>query len=246
MGVLSKRCDAIPPHFYEWEKQLKRLKMSSSKDDVINFLPNTRTLLDRHTVKEKSSDIEAKHRKMDEMRGMLARFRRSEQQKKLHETMLRCIAPQVYGDSIYEHELEILEYNNFTSLNKETAISAPRRFGKSWAVAMFCCVVLLCMPKCEISIFSSNARASGSEVGMSGIIRKFLIEEFQVPSERFCKDNQEHIFLKFAENDIRKLNAYPGSVHTYVLFALSCDTNPPRCDRQQQRRSKFDSGRENY
>ena len=97
------------------------------------------------------------------MRKMLDTFDRSVQQKQMHEIMLRCVTRQVYGDAVIEHELEILEYNNFASLGREIMISAPRRFGKSWAVAMFCAVALLCIKGIEISIFSSGARAAGAE-----------------------------------------------------------------------------------
>ncbi len=158
------------------------------------------------------SKVKNGHQVMDRMRELLNRFKRSAQQKEMHEYMLRCVIPQVYGDALVDFETEILEYNNFTSVKQEILISAPRRFGKSWAVAMFACVCLLCIYGVEVSIFSSGSRASGGETGMSSIIRTMLVKDFGV--EKFHKDNQEHLYLKFAESDIRKLNAYPGSVHT--------------------------------
>lgn len=211
MVVFSK---PPPLHFLEWESQIN--------DIIARSAPSarrvqTKTLLEKYTTNEKGSSVQKGHAIMDRMRALLNTFRRSEQQKQFHHIMLRCLAKQVYLESIWTHELEILEYNGFDSLNTEVMVSAPRRFGKSWGVAMLACVVLLCVPHCELSIFASNKRAAGGDTGMSSIIRKFLLEHFKVPKEKFYTDNSEHIFLKFPGNDIRKLNAYPGSVSFKVI-----------------------------
>jgi hypothetical protein len=179
-------------------------------------ISDVRTLRQHYLFPVQVSKVQKGHDQMDLFRSMLNTFSRSNQQKQMHEAMLCTIVRQVYGDAVIEHELEICQYNGFETLDQEIVISAPRRFGKSWGVAMFCSVVLQVLKGCEISIFSSGARAAGAETGLSGIIRKMLIEHFRIPKEILWKDNQEHVFLKYAEDDIRKLNSYPGSVHTYV------------------------------
>ena len=216
-------CLAVPPHFLQWERLVHSSPpMDESPQHHRSSLARKRprTLLSQYTEVDTISAVTQGHRLMDKMRELLATFKRSPQQMEMHEIMLRCIAKQVYGDAVWEHELEILEYNHWTNLGQEIVVTAPRRFGKSWGVAMFACVVLLVLKGCEISIFSSGARAAGGDTGMMSIIRKFLVEHFLVTKEKLWKDNSEHIFLKFAENDVRKLNAYPGSVHTYVTVLL--------------------------
>ena len=209
---VTEMIKAYPAHFARWEKltrQSKPLQETSYKPGK-----RARTLLSEYTEFDVVTSLTKGHRMMDKMRELLATFKRSRQQMEMHEIMLRCIAKQVYGDAVWDHELDILECNHWTNLGQEILLTAPRRFGKSWGVAMFACVVLLLLPGCEISIFSSGARAAGGDTGMMSIVRKFLVEHFHTTKDKLWKDNSEHIFIKFAENDIRKLNAYPGSVHT--------------------------------
>lgn len=224
VAIICSATMPLPPaHFLQWEQLIRA---SPPMDETPSHLHITakkrpRTLLNQYTEVETISSVIQGHRLMDKMRELLATFKRSPQQMEMHEIMLRCIAKQVYGDAVWEHELEILEYNHWTNLGQEIVVTAPRRFGKSWGVAMFACVVLLVLKGCEISIFSSGARAAGGDTGMMSIVRKFLVEHFNMT--KLWKDNSEHIFLKFAENDVRKLNAYPGSVHTYVSIILSTE-----------------------
>jgi hypothetical protein len=127
----------LPAHLQSWQNELDKLiRITPKKGSVAGAKPRTRSLLDRYTTEERKSAVQNGHEIMDRMRARLDTFSRSEQQKQMHHVMLRCVAPRVYGDAIWEHELEILEYNNFTNLNKEVIVTAPRRFGKSWGVGM--------------------------------------------------------------------------------------------------------------
>ena len=201
-----------PPIFKHWETQYNK-EYRRHKDS--SHSRRRKRTLDRYLEKPKITSLQDGHRVMDKMREMLATFDRSANQMEMHELMLQTVLQQVYGANVYfEHEIEILEYNGFSQVDKEIMITAPRRFGKSWAVAMFVAVCLLCIRDVEVSIFSSCLRTAGAENGMSGIIRRILINDLKVPKEQFCKDNQQHIFLKISANDIRKLNAYPSSTDT--------------------------------
>ena len=200
----------VPPSFLYFEKLHTKQNALCPPPKKQTTLPVLEKLLAPRQV----STLQDSHKVMDRMRQLLAKCDRSDQQIQMHEKMLRCVAPQVYGAAIQEHEMEVMAYNRFENLTQEIIITAPRRFGKSWAVAMFACVALLCIKGCEISIFSSGARASGVHTGMSGIIRTMLADNFGVTKNMISAKNQEHTYLKLGPNDVRKLNAYPGSVHT--------------------------------
>ena len=198
----------VPEHFKKWENEVLEAKtLLTSSAPVAR-----RTLLDRYTEKKRTSQVAEGHKIADRIRALLDTFKRSEHQKVMHDHFLKCIAKQIYKDAIYEHELEILEYNKWTDLDSAVVISAPRRFGKSYGVGMFCACVLQCMPNAEISIFSTGSRASGAS-GIGGIVQKFILDHFALDPSLIAKQNDEHFWVRYSQSDLRKLNFYPGSVH---------------------------------
>jgi hypothetical protein len=205
----------VSPLHQFWELQYEHaLKQTESRKAGARQL----FLVDRYAKKNENSAVQDGHRKMDTIRKYLNMFSRSYHQKLMHTHMMQTILALVYGKAVLaEHELEILEYNNFTHLGRqEVVITAARRMGKSYSVAMFCAAVVYTVPGIEISIFSSSARAAGGEVGLMSLVRKFLEETFKLSKELIAKSNEEHLFLKFGEGDLRKINSYPASTHTYV------------------------------
>jgi hypothetical protein len=177
---------------------------------------------DRFQIRKVANDVQAGHDLVDAVRKQLETFDRHILQVEMHEMISKCCNFLYYGDAVVDHALEILERNGWKDLNQELIISALRRFGKSEAIAQYCSAFVTRVKGCEVTVFSTGKRASGSDTGMMGKIKEKILGHFKISEERIIVDNGEHLYIKFGENDLRKINAYPGSVHSYVfLLSLS-------------------------
>lgn len=165
----------------------------------------------------RKSAVEQGHEYMREIRKLLAMFDKTEywrtpDQVIMQEKMLAAAARYIYGADYATNQLEIKAYNRFDDVRQEIFIKAARRTGKSWATAMLLVCIFLVMPNVEICIFSSGSRAAGKTMGLMGIMIQMLAKVFGVT--KFEKNEEEHLFLRKGPADMRKIHAFPGSVHT--------------------------------
>lgn len=125
-----------------------------------------------------------------------------------HELFIRSCLPKIYAGEWEAHHDAILRRFSMRTLSQETLVVCPRRFGKTYSVAMFCAAYAWCVPNCEVAIFSTGQRAAGK---LMALCLKFLsvLEGFQ---DHLHTKNVEKIALKFGDQDIRSINCYPGSV----------------------------------
>ena len=108
----------------------------------------------------------------------------------LHQMMLRAAAELIYGDDWEAHGPDLIKQRGWAFMSKLVCGKAPRRFGKSVALAKYLVgmiEVLLTMPGIiprggtfTISVFSTGMRASS---GIRKYVTKFL-------TERGLADNQ--------------------------------------------------------
>jgi hypothetical protein len=166
-----------------------------------------------------ASPLDQKHLLMDNHRACLAKFDterkyRSANQRMIQQKMSAALCPLVYGVDLckkYEHAIKL--YNNFPSLKQEVFYSAPRRGGKSEALAQWAAATAFCIPDVEMCIFSIAKRSAGKS-GLLGKIIDYLHELGLKKSD--IKERGDEDFVFEINGNKRKIHAYPGSVHTYV------------------------------
>jgi len=125
---------------------------------------------------------------------------------------------------IYEHEWDddadrILQRLGNPEVRQETLVVTPRRFGKTWSVAMFCAAFLYCVPKCTISVFSTGQRMARKLMVLC--CRMFLRLKGSVEMiKKGGKKTQEQIEVRGNADvdDIRTLCCYPGTVKVSTFF----------------------------
>jgi hypothetical protein len=179
----------------------------------------------------------------DRLRGMmrdLDRFGvvRTGVQKLFHFWFTQAILELIYGDEWDTNALRVMEDMGLNSINHEVTVMTPRRFGKTYAVAMFVVAVLLNVPGIRIGIFSTCKRASGS---LMKIAMKF-INEVPGAERRVCKYSGEEMCIcaeplpagksvnsgearrRQALKTTSQVNSYPGGVvgKFFLLFDASC------------------------
>lgn len=86
-------------------------------------------------------------------------YQRSAHQLRFHASFLKATARVVYKNEWQANKPKIMERNGWDKAPSEVLISTPRRFGKTFSIAIFvACLALSC--GCEIVVFSPARRAS--------------------------------------------------------------------------------------
>ena len=133
---------------------------------------------------------------------------RSAEQIDVHEAMLGASTGIIYGDVMNTREVEVIKYNSFKATLNNLLLSAPRRLGKTFAIAMAVAVFFLCIPNVKFVIVSQAKRSAGTDVGILGTVKKLLWDVFGFKD--FGTENTEQISGKFGDGDERKISSYSG------------------------------------
>jgi len=199
-------------------RYLEVLKKNHQEKQVRNIPQLEASLSEIWGVTKKRSPLDDGNEVIRKLQEKLNTFNRSELQKQMHEVMIKCCNKIIFGnETVVRWEALIRQKYKWKDMRQEQIITAPRRFGKTYAVAMFVVALALAKPGVEISIFYTGARASGQDTGMMGKVKEFMKGHFQIPDSAIVKDRDEHFFVKIG-GVVSKIHAYPGSVDTYVTF----------------------------
>lgn len=85
---------------------------------------------------------------------------RLENQVEFHDMMIKTCLPAIYGEEWESDFDRILRSFDLDYHLSEAIMIAPRRFGKTWAVAMFAAVYVFMIPNAQITIFSVQQKTS--------------------------------------------------------------------------------------
>jgi hypothetical protein len=92
-------------------------------------------------------------------------------QHKFIEAFTFACAPRIYGKDWEANKIRFYEKYKLDRIHYQVLCMSPRRFGKTWSIAMFCLTMIWCVPGIIINVFSTNQRTSTS---ICRYIRKWL------------------------------------------------------------------------
>lgn len=143
----------------------------------------------------------------DEKWGKAAneRFERTRDQRTIHDIILGSLTKFVYGPLFGPNETKIKKYNRIKQVHPAVAFSAPRRFGKSMAIAIICAILFVAIPNMEIAIVAQGTRAANKKSGILGVIRAILTECFGMKA-KFPVEDGEHLIAYIP--DKRAVHSY--------------------------------------
>jgi hypothetical protein len=157
------------------------------------------------------------HEMNDNIRDSLANFDsdkvcRTYDQIRMQDLFLSSCTRVTYGESFRGNQERIMAYNNWTSLHFVAGICTPRRWGKSWALAMFVACLMYWIADIIICIYSPGLRASSKEDGLLGHVGRFL----GTMGIRSNIENNSSDHFKFKLNgSFREVKAFPGGTVGY-------------------------------
>ena len=142
---------------------------------------------------------------------------RSDDQVIVHQHILATLCPFVYGKDLYGNEDKIKSRYGFTCIETGVLFTAPRRFGKTWCLAMMIAVLFHCVRGIVISIISHSKLSSGNDLGILGKIMAIL--ENQLGHQKFKRSNANSVIGVFGEGDVRKIHSFSASIGDgYVIL----------------------------
>jgi len=124
-----------------------------------------------------------------------------------HEEFIQACLSIIYRGEWDQNFDEIMRSNRVISNARERFIICPRRFGKTWSVAMFCAAFFWCMPNVTVAIFSRGKRMAQK---LMYLCIRYLLK---LPGfKEFVKtSNSEQVVIQFGPHDIRTLCCLPGT-----------------------------------
>lgn len=141
---------------------------------------------------------------------------RSPDQKRFHVAFVEACLPHLYGTEWSTAAARVLTERGLRRLEPEVLCITPRRWGKTWSVAMFVAAMLLCVPGIRIAIFSTGKRASSS---LTDTIREFLAKLPRFKFARIVKSNQE----KLAIAPTAAHTGRPSQLHSFPAVTRGLD-----------------------
>lgn len=146
-------------------------------------------------------------------------LKRHAHQVRFHEQMILASLSKIYENEWETQYEQIMKRFNITKMKRELLFSCPRRFGKTFSVAIYCAAYMLSVPKCQVAVFSTGKRTAKK---LMVLILSFLVN---YPGFADCvkTKNQEDLVLSFGLNDDRILSCYPATVKVrYMFFYFFC------------------------
>jgi hypothetical protein len=137
-------------------------------------------------------------------------YRRSPQQQRFHEAFIAGCVRRIYGSEFESAMKRIMTENNWSRVQQEVCIITPRRFGKTYSVAMYAAAWAYSQSRTEVSIFSTGRRASKKLLRLV----KEMIGKLPGGTDMIEMDNMEELTLRGPDDTIRKINSYPSKVET--------------------------------
>jgi hypothetical protein len=116
---------------------------------------------------------------------------RSSLQKLFHYWFIQAVLEKVYGSEWDSSATRVLAQYGLREPHTEVMAMTPRRFGKTWSVAMFVVALALNKHGIRIAIFSTGKRASNSLMS----IAKTFMGYIPGATERICKQTNEELYV---------------------------------------------------
>ena len=136
---------------------------------------------------------------------------RSKQQQQFHDALTEAAGRIIYR-SDYENDTEaIMRRNRWGDTRQELFICTPRRFGKTWAMAMFAAILALACPNAIVSVYSTGQTAAGALLKLA---KKFfrLLSPW---SDKMSMVSENMTTLEFCptgnRNDRRRISSYTSN-----------------------------------
>lgn len=151
--------------FYEAEARGSRLRqgLRSIDEEIADpfRLAATSSDADLEAINAQRTDGDQRYLKILEILDSFDQVERHENQKLWHWWMIVACLRHIYGADWQNASTRVLRSLGLKEIRTEILVMTPRRFGKTWSVAMIVCALLMSVPGFRIAVISPGSRTSG-------------------------------------------------------------------------------------
>ena len=156
-------------------------------------------------------------------------FERSDAQRKFHAHFIAATLQHIYKEDLYRNLDAILRRFNLEKIRSNVLICTPRRWGKTFSVALFCAAYIWSQPKAIICIYSTGKRASKAMLMLIFRMVASLASAYGIVGHGWCETyNLQECRLKV--NNIRgsigEVASYPSKIEVsfppFLIFLFLC------------------------
>lgn len=134
----------------------------------------------------------------------------SKQQRLMHLGIEAISYPSFFGEELNAHMVRILRERNWSEFRTEAIFEAPRRFGKTVAIAMDAAAELVTQPYHDINVYSNNHRASKMLLLQTYKFTKILCADPAFGGEIKHINKNESLEFHTKEGHVNMMYAYPA------------------------------------
>jgi hypothetical protein len=136
-------------------------------------------------------------------------YPRSDQQIKFHRAFIIASLPKILKDDFNASLARVLKIFDIDTIRRDVIVCTPRRFGKSYSVALYVAAYLITQPDTTITIYSTGKRASKSLLGLVTKMTSTLLHKRSI-KYKVDSENQE-TFTITLNGTKRTLNSLPSN-----------------------------------
>lgn len=139
-------------------------------------------------------------------------FERSSQQRLFHRAFMQASYEQLYGNELHKNLVRLLEEDGISEMRTEVAITTPRRFGKTFSIALWCACTLVLMNGHDSSIYSTSARVS--KMLLQTTLRFVYMLQEKFGGKIIAIDKNEYVEFLTNDGHVNSFHAYPAKSET--------------------------------
>lgn len=144
------------------------------------------------------------------------RWRPHRFQQNFHREVIKAVAPLVVAEDWANDGARIMQERAWNFMTRMVMAKAPRRFGKSVAVAMVIAAIVETLTNSTQAIFSTSRRASKNLLEIChALIKQRGLEQCII------RYNQEELFVKNPNTDeVARIFSYPANAKVCVCLSV--------------------------
>jgi hypothetical protein len=159
---------------------------------------------------------------MDRTLEAIARFDRPPyaryvMQVRFQRLALSTTCAYIFRGAYVTRQIDIARRYRFQSTATNLLARAPRRMGKSVAVAMILAALLVSVPQYRILIVANSRAAATKSRGILGQVADYLVA---FPNLVYTTNNETTIKLRFGPNDVRSIHSSSDTSVSYSFSSL--------------------------
>jgi len=129
--------------------------------------------------------------------------------------MKKAVIPKLFRDDLDANLDSLHREFNCREFRREVMAITPRRYGKTWSVAMFAAAAAFALEESEQAIFSTGRRASRR---LLDLVYRFVSALPGFEKSWVVRNNQEELWLNLGDGTLRKINSYPSKEEVCFFF----------------------------